>query len=382
MNIFTRFKSHFTQDDGSGYRETSEKKTTILGYFLLFVMFIFLVIVGQSVFDDLSGLVERPERPTDCARQLVQGDVENFFCNANLPDCGCDFSDLDQEYGIADLMEQRLEPLTAIGALNQSIYKIDDEIIRLERQYELGLSERTAGLEPVPEMPEVSTVEKQRAQLSELRAERAVLISDRDRLVSELESQLTNLETAYDAALDEYERELVIYKLIVFLLSLLFIVPVFIFALQKYLKAKRADSPYTIIFTAFMAAAAVLLLQVVLVFLFDVLPLEWLEEVLSFLAAIPFFRFVFYYALVAVVVALFGGIVFFIQRRIFNEKRVALRRLKKNECPRCTFTIHHRDKHCPSCGLTLREPCQTCGEYRSAHTKYCSHCAAESKKDT
>jgi hypothetical protein len=383
MGIISRIKDRFTTDGGGGYAETSEKKTTLLGYILLFVMFVFLVGVGQTVFGDLRSLVDRPERPTNCAQRIVNSGVEDFRCNTNRADCGCNFNDIDRDAGLQSVIAESLTELARIDTLNDAISDLDREISvaersrqAAERQYELQLNEQQAGVDTIIEPGQEAAIVALRADVTALQAERASLVAERSALVSEVEPRFVELEASYDAAVEMYERELVVYKLIVFLLSLLFIVPVFVFALRKYLKAKRADSPYTIIFTAFMAAAAILLLQVVLMFLYEILPLEWLESVLTFLVSVPFFRFIFYYAMVALVVALFGGIVFFIQRRIFNEKRVALRRLKKNECPRCTFTIHHRDKHCPGCGLTLREPCATCGEHRSAHTEYCSHCGA------
>jgi hypothetical protein len=390
MGIISRMKQRFSHDDGEGYAETSEKKTTVIGYFFLFVMFVFLIIVGQSVFDDLSGLVDRPERPSSCAARLVNGGVERFMCyDSRGSDCGCEFGAIDAEYGLDAQITAQLPNLATLETLAETI-RTEELAVReaertlreAERQYELSLSERTAGVDSIIEPGQEAAIVAARAVLAERQQELATLEAEQAALAAAVEAELSGLEVSYEAALDAFERAMVGYKLIVFVLSLLFIVPVFAVALRYYLRAKRADSPYTIIFGTFLAAAAILLLQVVLMFLFEILPLEWLADVLSFLATIPFFRFIFYYAMVALVIALFGGIVFFIQRRIFNTQRVALRRLRKNECPNCTFTIHRDDGYCPGCGVKLRETCTSCGNLRSVHTRYCNHCGSARPQTT
>jgi len=383
MNIFTRLKNKITHDDAAGYAETSEKKTTILGYFFLLVMFVFLVGVGQTVFSDLRTLIPAPERPSFCSSRLVDNPTRPFSCSERTADCGCQFTDIDNEFGIPDLFSSIQSSLQTLDELNDEIRELDSalaanqrERAAAERQYELSLQERVAGADSIIVSGQEQQILQLRAEAQVLTANRAELLNQQSTLQAEITPQLPAIETAYDGALEAYQQKVAVYKILVFLLSLVFIAPIFWYATRRYLKAKRADSPYTIIFTAFMAAAGILLLQVLLVFLYDVLPLHWLVDIFALLANIPFFRFIVYYGVVGLVVAIFGGIVFLIQRRIFNEKRVALRRLRKNECPRCTFIIRSDDQYCPGCGETLKKTCGSCGKHRSVHTRYCNHCGA------
>ncbi len=162
---------------------------------------------------------------------------------------------------------------------------------------------------------------------------------------------------------------------------MLFVIPFLFFSTRWYLRSKKSDSPYTIIATSVMAASVILTLQIVLMFLYEVLPLGWFADIFVLLSEVPIFRFIIYYGVVGLVVAFFGGTVFIIQKRIFNPKRVALRRIKKHECPRCSYSIHHSDRFCPSCALKLKDTCESCGHDRSVHLRFCTHCGVQKKED-
>jgi hypothetical protein len=123
-----------------------------------------------------------------------------------------------------------------------------------------------------------------------------------------------------------------------------------------------------------MAASSVLLLQIVLVFLYDVLLASWIEAIFAFLSEIAFVRYILYYGGVALTIAVFGGIVYIIQKKIFAPEKVALRRLKDNKCPRCSFSITRKEHFCPSCGLELQKMCGHCGKMRLVHPPHCEHC--------
>ena len=73
-----------------------------------------------------------------------------------------------------------------------------------------------------------------------------------------------------------------------------------------------ADSALTALTTSF----SILFLQVIGGFLYDILPKEWLGRIFKFFLEVPFLRYVIYYGSVILVIGLFGGIVYYIQKKV------------------------------------------------------------------
>lgn len=189
-----------------------------------------------------------------------------------------------------------------------------------------------------------------------------------------------SLEKVYLEAYEDYQNKNAWYEFKVLGMFLLFVIPFFGLSTIWYLRAKRKDSPYAIIATSVMSAAAILFLQVVLRFLYDVFPMKWIERIIDIFMTVPLLRFFIYYGSIALVIAIFGGIVYIIQKRVFNPKRVSLRRIKQGECPRCSYKFHRDDRHCPICSLQLKTKCSACENERLAHTSYCSTCGGKGRK--
>ncbi|MFT7644465.1 MAG: RNA polymerase subunit RPABC4/transcription elongation factor Spt4 [Candidatus Paceibacteria bacterium] len=385
--MWAKLKQRLFDDDSStGYEEVSEKRTTKTGYFLLFVMFLFLVGVGQTVFDDLNDLVTYPANSSECVTRLT---VPSLPYHSHSPSSICRFTEIDTRFGLDTKYNAARPTLDDISSINVNIssyqYKINNAqrtITIAERQYELSLQEKIAEEEVLFDRGgQQSTISTQRDSIRNAQTNISRLMKERDLLVQNITPQVQAIEVSYKEAKDHYLTQRAWYKFKVFGLMLLFVLPFFVFSTHWYLKAKRKDSPYAIISTAVMAASVILLLQVMLMFLYQILPMQWLGRIFEWFLDIPALRFIIYYGGVALVVSIFGGIVYFIQRRVFNPKRVALRRLKKHECPKCSYIIHRDDKFCPSCSVQLKKSCSACGHDRSTHLRYCVNCGSEEAID-
>ena len=377
------FKKIFSRDSGKGYEEVSEKRTTKLGYIMLFLMFCFLVGVGQTVFWDLRSVIDRPVSPAYCVRSLSVESLPSYNgCSSRYSDCNCRFTEVDTLYGLDTQFAAIESTLKGISSFNSSISQqqrnistYERNISKTEREYELSLQEKIAEEEVLYDRTDnQGTIIQLRSQISAANREISSLTAQRDRLVESITPQVRNIEVAYDQAYEKYQSQSAWYKFKVFGLMVLFTLPLFVFTTWRYLKAKRKDSPYTIIFTAAMSATGVLFLQVVLTFLYEILPMEWIERIFELFMTVPILRYIVYYGTVALILAIFGGIVYFIQKRVFNPLRVARRRLKDNQCPRCSYKIHHTENYCPSCSLQLKTTCNNCQNARSVHLEFCSVC--------
>lgn len=97
------------------------------------------------------------------------------------------------------------------------------------------------------------------------------------------------LKNKRDVASAAYDRAVLVYRMIIALLSLLFSGLVFVVLYRMYVRRKINNSPHTIIFSVATFAYGIVLLQVLLTFLWEIIPhtfLNWLLGILSFFTPI------------------------------------------------------------------------------------------------
>lgn len=153
--------------------------------------------------------------------------------------------------------------------------------------------------------------------------------------------------------------------------------PFFAFSVFFYFKLKRKNSSYTIILTALIVAFSLLFLQVIGSFLYEILPKEWFGRSWALMLEVPFLRYLIYYGSVILVIGLLDGIVFYLQKKIFDPVKVAIRRLKDKKCPNCSCALNPQQSFCPVCGLQLKEKCSHCAELKIKYLAHCPHCGKE-----
>ncbi|MBT5016255.1 hypothetical protein HN748_05355 [Candidatus Peregrinibacteria bacterium] len=356
------------------YSEISEKKTSKLGYLILIALFIFIVSIGQTIFHDIQDIPNNPENPSYCASNYGDN-LTNLTYKSR-----CYFSDTDVRYGIDDLIEGIDPTIEEIIDYNKAIKSKTNTLDDLDRDefvqdYGLSLLEEIAEEEGVFDEEELQEelVELEET-MADLQAEIANLEESRDDLIAKIQPQLDELDVAYDEALDYYETQKAWYSLKAFVLKLFFVLPFFGLFLWLYLKHKRKDSPYTIIITSVFFASVALFLEIVLIFLYDVLPKAWFMSIFDFLMAVAALKYIVYYGAVALVIVVLGGIVFFIQKNLYNPKRVALRCLKDNKCPSCSLSLKLSEKYCAKCGHQIKDMCEKCDHLKYVDLDHCPHC--------
>jgi len=364
------------------YEEINEKKTTTAGYVLLLIMFGFLVGISQTIFSDLRKIPDRPVAPSYCVKEIA---LENLKTMRLLS--RCDFNDIDKLFDLNTKYLGIKDKLSSIADKNQQIDNIRDNInnrertiSQLKKQYGLSLQEKMA---EERNLFDVGSIQVQVTQLRSQNIEDEKKIQameiDREVEVSSISDEIESLNSSYKKALDYYKNKNAWYQFKIFLLMLLFVLPFFAASVRYYLKLKKKNSPYTIIATAVMSASAILFLQTVLTFLYEILPKEWLERIFKFFMSLPAMRYILYYGSVLLSITVFGGIVYYIQKNVFDPRKVAIRRLKENKCPGCSFTINQQEDFCPNCGTALKEKCANCNGKRVSNLPYCPDCGGSNK---
>lgn len=359
--------------------EISEKKTSGLGYILLILMVAFVIVVGETIFLDLKKMPEKPISPSNC----ILSSVKNL---ENLTYLNCSdhsgFNEVDKQFGL-DAQYNSIKPrLQEILSINQSISSNESEIRNLENNiqklnadYNLSLQEKMADEEAITNKNVIKeAIANSKSQFSSFQNENSSLEKKKSSIISQIKNQVSSLEQSYESAQEYYQTKNDWYKFKTFLLTLIFVLPFFALSVYFYLRLKRKNSPYTIILTAATTAFSILFLQVVGVFLYDILPRDWFSRIFKFFLEVPLLRYVIYYGSVILVIGLFGGIVYYIQKRVFDPKKVAIRRLKDKKCPGCSFSLDPHHNFCPDCGLQLKEKCGHCGNLKIRYLPNCPNC--------
>ncbi len=383
--MFSFLRRKNTTTDGlEAYEEIAEKKTTSAGYLLLIVMGIFIIVVGQTIFSDLRHIPTLPINPAYCTNNFI----EDYKSLRNTDQCS--FGSIDREFGIEEQVNQILPSLQTIAKLNSEINdlnyrnsRLTHQIEQAQTQYDVSLQEKMAKEEVLYNRSGIQqSITSLRNSVEANTSTIAGLQTQLQSEISKVEPFIIPLKTAYEQAQNSYASKYAWYRIKVFCLMLLFVLPIFIFATRWYLSLKKRNSPYTIIATSVMGSFAILFLQVVLVFLYDIIPHTWIEKIFKIFQSTPILRYILYYGTVFLVVALFGGIVYLIQRRIFDSKKTAIRRLKDSKCPTCSFTINQFEDYCPKCGTTLKETCPHCNNKRIALLPFCPVCGKTKSQNT
>jgi hypothetical protein len=389
------FRKNAPSDGLGEYEEIQEKKTTVIGYFLILLMAIFMIIVGETVFSDLKRIPDQPIAPAYCIAQITgevyngKGGYYNGYpsrTSVYIPRIGenynCTFNDIDKQFELNVLYKEIERPLNTLAEYAKQINTFDQQIQRasyqiqnLESQYNLSLQEKIAGEQVLYNRSNIQgQITGYRNEIAGYERQKAEVVTKRDAEQKKIEPQISELREKYKEATSHYNKQMAWYRFKTFGLMLLFVLPFFLISTNRYFALKRRNSPYTIIATGIMVASSFLFLQIVLTFLYDILPKEWLTAIFELFKQLPFFRYIVYYGSVILVILIFGGIVYIIQRKIFNPKRVAVRRLKDNKCPKCSFSLNQNNDFCPHCGLQLKEACGSCGNKRIANLAYCPTC--------
>lgn len=366
----------------NSYEEISERKTSKLGYILLIIMAIFVIGVGETVFSDLKRIPERPISPSYCILNSTR-QLENL-AYLSCPNYS-GFNEVDKKFGLDKKFNDIKPQLQEISTLNKGIRSNERKIRNLEsgakrlnKDYDLSLQEKIADENAIMDKNGIKNqITSSRSQISSLKNKISLSKKQRNAVIAQIAGSASSLEQKYNEAQDYYKTKKAWYRFKIFLLTLVFVLPFFALSVYLYLRLKRKNSPYTIILTAATTAFSILFLQVIGVFLYDILPKEWLARIFKFFWELPFLRYVIYYGSVIIVIGIFGGIVYYIQKKVFDPVKVAIRRLKDKKCPGCSFLLDYHHNFCPDCGLQLKEKCENCGNLKIRYLSHCPNCGKE-----
>lgn len=407
MFQFFRKKQEEISRTEPGFEET-ERKTPKAGIVLLIIMFIAGIFFGWRALDDLAGVPNAPPPLSNCSYSfrsayVREGLVRPFEPPPLYDEYGrsyygdsyvgfsddyskCRFNDIEVAHGIPALFAKRQPLLTERDSTSRSMANVgtslrstQEQIDRLLKLYGIGLEELEERIDdPLFATPQIrGELQTLLAQEESLKTQRTQLENRLTSLDAQIKASDEELRTAYKPVLKEYNRRLRWYDFQVFLLQFVFTLPFFWFSFRGYRRLHGKNSPYTIIMVGVLAVAAILLLRVILFWFWDLFLARVIQELWRWIQNFRILRSIVFYLGMVLSFAVFGGAVYWLQKRIFDPRRVTLRRFRAKQCPRCQTNLDLSVHYCPNCGYQAKEKCAHCGEMRFVDLPVCPYCGSK-----
>lgn len=403
MSIFFWRKDNEVNAQGNEnykpYEEISEKKTTKLGYILLIGMVILGVQQGQNFISSLAGDIKEPQQISSCGRYLmdaIEDDTQtpksrssygyeygSYYGYSQETLSDCQYSDLEKKYSIGNIMNE-IKPALLKGEeienqlknLKDSLYDANRTVRSAKENYSISLQEKMAqeGTTVYDKNQVKDSLSVGEQEIVTLEAKIKNVEGQLNEINRSISAIATKNATAINNVFDEYSREV---KFVAFeraLLMLVLISPALFFSARKYFRYKKENSQYTIIWAAVSSIFAILFAEVFFSFIYKIIPHKLLAALIEFFGQFSFLVTIAYYLLFLAVPAIFGGLVYWIQKRVYNKEAVMMRALKKHTCPNCSMLLRNEDNFCPVCHFQIKETCGKCNGKRIRGLKFCPVC--------
>lgn len=371
------------------YEEIESKRTSNLGYFFLLLMVVFGVWQGNNFLSALQQSVTAPVPNSNCLSVMlsyVDGEYNYnsyYYSESPFTYAQCQFS--AREIGLSiPVLYQNIEPeLFAYRDVRTRINRIENALseARYSRQtyiteYEASLLEDIAGTQNTVfnQGTIQSSIITQDEYISRLNQSLDDEKVTEGRLQQQIQTAVTPYKTTLEAAVDQYRHDMIVHQFIQFLVSLIFVAPLFVLVWRRYHASKNNRSEYAIIWGGLVATSGLLLAEILLMFVYEVLPRRMLEAIFDFLAQFEFVWTLLYWLGFILVPLFFGFLIYLIQKKFYNKQAVMMRALKNERCPGCSLKLHHDMNHCPVCGYKLKERCTACGAMTMRGGGFCASC--------
>ena len=167
------------------------------------------------------------------------------------------------------------------------------------------------------------------------------------------------------------------YPLKKLMFQLIFLLPLLIlfFVLYKY-SVKREKGILTLIFSHLLVIVCIPIVIEVFRLFFQILPFHFFANILEILEALGLITLWNY---ILIILGIFGALalIYFVQKKLFSQKRLALKRIHKKQCCHCGTRLEDKMNVCYKCGEVHLKKCESCHHLTFKAGEYCQHCGSK-----
>ena len=377
--------------------ELSEKQTTKWGYFLLICMFLAILSSGQWTIGIIQNIPQRPQNLPYC----ISGIYEKFVYTYNskgfslepsdyfpygyrdYSQTDCQTTGIDPAYDMTKEYEQFKNLWIELDSLEKEISQIQSNVNSLESKKTSRKQEYDTSL-----LEDIAWNQQRMYNGSEIQN----TLSADDQEIQTLKSQISQLESQYTQKLrenlqnfqgfrlkiesfqEDYRIEYLKYRFYVAILTLIFAGSVFFVLYKMYMRQKLKNSPHTIIFSFATFAYGLILLEILLLFLWDIIPHKIFEILLKILNTFAPLIFLVQFLWPVVIVGIFGFAVYKIQKRLYSKENILKRFVSDKKCPHCGNHVDINKAFCPLCAYEIQIHCPECQALTVKGMPHCSTC--------
>lgn len=371
------------------WEELSEKQTTKLGYFLLYCMFWVILASAQWTLSIIQDIPERPTNIPYCIDNLINtldNTKDNFNNNSNYWYNDCQITSTNPKFDFDPEYSNLQAPYNEIIEINNNINILNSQKNKLEynervnqQDYNTSLTERIAW--------ENSWLYDQNNIKQDIKNNRSEIINI-DSKINSLKSKIENIKLQYttkisslkqklDKANEDYRNSYLLYKFYVAVLSFLFSIIVFFILYKIYVRQKIQNSPHTIIFSIATFAYGLVLLQITVLFIWDIIPDKLLKIIANLFSVFTPLVYIVQFLWPILIIAIFWFLVYKIQKRLYSPKNILKRFITDKKCPNCWNWVDFTKPFCPLCSHKIQIYCHSCNKLTLKWMPYCSNCWVE-----
>ena len=393
------FKNFFkkSQKTSVAWEEITEKKTTTLGKFLLFCMFVAILVSAQWTLEIINKIPKDPDTIPNCIKNILYkfeaDDKENEKYSYNYGEYwrnDCDLSsenpkfNFEKEYWELSWAYENLNNITEeISNLESKKYRLEKEKWNSREDYNTSLTEKIAWenswLYDKNKIQE--EIKNSKAEVEQIDKKLKDLETEKNKIISENKAKISELKAVYEKAQSDYEHSYLMYKLYISLLSFIFSISVFLVLYKLYVNKKSKNSPYTIIFSVATFAYGLMLLEVTLLFISYITPWTIKQLIYEFFVNFKPIMYLVQFLWPILIVSIFWFLIYKIQKRIYSKENILKRFVSDKKCPNCWNSVDTTKPFCPLCSHEILVKCHNCQNLTTKWMPYCSNCWKKLKRE-
>jgi len=406
MSMFTAIKNRFSELTSRLTHVGQKEPLSKLSIVVIIFLDIFVLTTIISGLDDSASQLTSPENyiPYDCQSFVISADIkldsEKLDLVAERVNTSAPYYPVEKvmEYEQA-LVNQKSHPICAqvqkrisdvkASATIQELFQnrsdllgkkssIQSQIDEVKKNYDTVLLEKIANLEQ---------------EALKMQQERNKLTADLNRVDLEIEvletqiSATTEYKAVWSYVLDNsalnqktLEKELEVANFwfpvkrlgmdFAFLLPLLFVI-----YFWNSRSIKKDNGVQMLLSSHLLVVVAIPTLWKIIDLVLQIIPDKLLEMVMLWLSAMKLLA-IWYYLLVIVAIFVALGIIYLIQKKFFNKKRLIEKRLSKGECIECGENLPKDCIYCPFCATSQLRICESCKKETYVGGEFCKNCGA------
>ncbi len=159
--------------------------------------------------------------------------------------------------------------------------------------------------------------------------------------------------------------------------ELLFLIPLFLIVLFWNNRSIRHDNwAQSLVSSHLLVVIFIPIFSKICEGIFEIIPKQLLQKLMKFLQDMQIFM-LWYYFLILLAIGIALASIYFVQKKIFNKKRLTEKHVEHSDCQYCGRHLRIDDIYCPFCGANQLRKCHQCHEDTYRELSICRKCGKE-----